>query len=293
MFEGGLRVSDGGTVHPARLARGLRRVCLEAGVRIHEHTPADPVSAGERAEVVTPGGTVRAGQAVLGANAWMASWPGFRSRIVARATYMAITAPAPDRLADIHWTSGVGVFDLRSSLRYLRTTPDGRIALGVGGERGSFTGRIGRRFEWDPAGTSHAVDAIHRFFPEFRDVPIEARWGGPIDMSPTHMPMVGTLPGGRAHYAIGYTGNGVGPTFLMGQILAAKALGAHTEQTALPFVDAEAPRWPPQPFRGLGAAVVNAAVVRRDDALDSRGRAHPLVSAVAGLPARFGYHYFS
>ena len=292
VFEGGMRVSDGGTLHPARLARGLRRVCLEAGVRIHEHTPAEPISDGAQAQVVTPRGTVQAGQVVVGANAWMASWPGFRRSVVARATYIAITDPAPEILREINWTTGVGVFDLRSALRYLRTTPDGRIALGVGGERGSFNGRISRRFDWDQTGTSHAVEAIHHFFPEFRDVPIAARWGGPIDMSPTHLPTAGTLPGGLVHYAMGYTGNGVGPTYLMGQILAAKALGRQTELTALPIVDRKVHQWPPQPFRGVGASIVNAAIVRRDNALDAGRRANPVATAVAGLPSRLGYRFF-
>jgi len=293
VFHDGLTVRDGGTVHPARLARGLRRVCLEAGVRIYEHTPAEPVTDGVSPRVVTPGGTVRAGQVVLGANAWMAAWPGFRNRIVARATYMAITEPAPELLEQINWTDGAGVFDLRRALRYLRTTPDGRIALGVGGERGSFTGRFGRLFDWDEHGTERAAQAIRHFFPEFAEVPIEARWGGPIDFSPTHLPFVGTLPGGRAHYALGYTGNGVGPCYLIGQILAAKALGQVTPLTELPLVDGEEPRWPPQPFRGVGAAVVNAAVVRHDNALDAGERPGRLTSTLATLPARFGYHYFN
>lgn len=289
-FEAGMLTDDGGTLQPARLVRALRQACLDAGVRIHEHSPIAVPTPGTRGALETPGGRVRAGSLVLGANAWMASWPGFRRRIVARATYIAITAPAPERLAEIGWIDGVGIYDLRSSLRYLRTTPDGRIALGVGGQRGSWSGRIDDRFDTDETGRRHAVAALHRFFPGFRDVPIEASWGGPIDVSPTHQPYVGTLPGGRVHYALGYTGNGVGPTHLMGSILAAKALGIETDETALPLVGAEPRPWPVQPFRGAGASMVNAAVVRRDDAWDDGRSADPLTRLVAGLPDRLGYH---
>ena len=35
-FRGGALMRDGATVQPARLARGLRRICLEGGVVIHE-----------------------------------------------------------------------------------------------------------------------------------------------------------------------------------------------------------------------------------------------------------------
>ena len=290
VFEGGVETDDGGTLQPARLVRALRQACLDAGVRIYEHTPIAPPTPATRGALDTAGGPVRAGTLVLGANAWMASWPAFRRRIVARATYIAITAPAPERLAEIGWTDGVGIFDYRSSLRYLRTTPDGRIALGVGGQRGSYSGRIDERFDGDAEGRRHCVEALHRFFPGFRDVPIETSWGGPIDVSSTHEPYVGTLPGGRVHFALGYTGNGVGPTHLMGRILAAKALGIETDDTALPLVGAEPRPWPVQPFRGAGASMVNAAVVRRDDALDDGRTPDPLSRLVAGLPDRFGYH---
>ena len=290
VFEGGHYVADGGTVQPARLVRGLRRVCMEAGIRIYERTPVSSVRQGTRLEAVTPGGVVRAGQAVLGINAWAGTWKGFGRRIVPRASYMAITAPAPDRLAEINWTTGVSIYDYRSALRYLRTTPDGRIALGVGGERGSWTGKIGPHFDDDERGTQHAIDAIHRFFPGFRDVPIEGRWGGPIDVASTHTPFAGTLPGGNVHYALGYTGNGVGPAHLFGRIMAARALGIEDEATRLPFVDMEPKRFPPQPFRSVGAALVNAATVRRDDAIDATGSVDRLTDIVAKLPRRMGYH---
>ena len=250
-------------------------------------TPPTPATAGR---VTTATGEVRAASVVLGANAWMASWPGFRRRIVPRATYIAITAPAPDLLADLGWTDGTGIYDLRSSLRYLRTTPDGRIALGVGGQRGSWSGRIDERFDTDEVGVGHAVAAIRTFFPTFADVDIDAGWGGPIDVSSSHMPYVGSLPGGRTHFALGYTGNGVGPTHLLGGILAAKVLGIENDDTRLPLVGNEPRPWPVQPFRGAGASLVNAAVVRRDDTVDAGGRPDALTRLVAGLPDRFGYH---
>jgi glycine/D-amino acid oxidase-like deaminating enzyme len=290
VFQGGHLVDDGGTVQPARLARGLRRVAMEHGIRIHEHTPVNRLLPGDPIEAVTPRGIVRAGHAILAINAWAGGTKRFGSRIVPRASYMAITAPAPERLAAINWTSGVSLYDYRSALRYFRTTPDGRIAMGVGGERGSWSGKVDARFDFDEQGTQHAVDAIHRLFPEFRDVPIDARWGGPIDVTSAHQPFAGTFGGGRIHYALGYTGNGVGPSHLMGKILANRILDRETEDTRLPLVDFEPRRFPPQPFRSLGAAIVNAATVRRDDALDERGRVDPITDQLARMPRRMGYH---
>jgi hypothetical protein len=45
------------------------------------------------------------------------------------------------------------------------------------------------------------------------------------------------VPGARIHYGAGYTGNGVGPSWLGGQILASFVLGADDEWTRLPLVD--------------------------------------------------------
>jgi len=289
-FHGGYLIHDGGTVHPARLARALRQACLDVGVRIYENTAVQPPHPDGRAVVETSGGTVRAGSMVLGANAWMASWPIFKRRLVVRGTYIAITAPAPELLEELGWTNGMGICDLRSSLRYLRTTPDGRIVLGVGGQRGSFDGSVDTRFDVDETGRRNAVSAIRKFFPSFRDVPMDGSWGGPVDLPSTHEPFVGNLPGGRVHYAVGYTGHGVAPTHLMGEILAARVLGLETEHTALPFVDYVPRAWPPQPFRGVGASMVNAAVVKRDDALDDGRSVGTIAKLTTALPGMLGYY---
>jgi glycine/D-amino acid oxidase-like deaminating enzyme len=70
-----------------------------------------------------------------------------------------------------------------------------------------------------------------RIFPMLEGRRIEHAWGGPIDVSPTHLPAIVTLEGGRAWAAFGYTGNGVGPSHLAGRSLAALALG-RTEAAA-------------------------------------------------------------
>ena len=70
------------------------------------------------------------------------------------------------------------------------------------------------------------------------------------------------------HYGLGYTGGGVGPCHLGGKILSALALGIEDEHTALPLVDLEMLRFPPEPFRSVGAALTQHAIVRKDEAED-------------------------
>ena len=54
VFRGGLFRKVGATVHPARLARGMRRVLLEQGVRFFEDTPVTRFGAGNPAVAETP-----------------------------------------------------------------------------------------------------------------------------------------------------------------------------------------------------------------------------------------------
>ena len=64
------------------------------------------------------------------------------------------------------------------------------------------------------------------------------------------------MPGtGRVHYGLGYSGHGVGPSWLGGQILASLALGFDDEWTAFPLATRSVPLLPPEPLKRLGGAL--------------------------------------
>jgi glycine/D-amino acid oxidase-like deaminating enzyme len=290
VFRGALYRKVGATVHPARLARGMRRVLLERGVRIFEDTPVTRFGAGEPAVAETPAGSIRAGTAVVALNAWAHHWKRFRRTLVVRGSYIVLTAPAPEELKEIGWTDGSGLADMRSAVHYVRTTPDGRISFGVGGMQPNLARRIGPRFGYDELATRVAIADLHRMFPGFVDVPVEAAWGGPIDVSGHHLPTFGTLGRGNVHYGHGYTGNGVGPAHLGGRIMASRILEKTDPVLDLPLADLEPLRFPPEPIRSPGALVANTAIRRKDEAEDDGEDANPFVDFVARLPRRLGYN---
>jgi glycine/D-amino acid oxidase-like deaminating enzyme len=259
-------------------------------VRIHERTPVVRFGAGSPSLAETPEGVVRAERAVIALNAWAASWRRFRRLITVRGSYIVLTAPAPQRLEEIGWTDGLGLWDFRSALHYVRRTPDGRISFGVGGLQPGLARSIGPRFAWDERGVRVAIRDLHRMFPSFRDVPLEAAWGGPIDVAAHHVPFFGSLERGKVHYGLGYTGNGVGPAHLGGQILAAKALGADTELFSLPIATERPMRFPTEPIRSPGALIANEAIRRKDEFEDRGEDPSPIVDFVARLPRRLGYN---
>jgi glycine/D-amino acid oxidase-like deaminating enzyme len=290
VLRGGVFSKYGAGVQPARLARGLRNAILGKGVRIHESTPVGRFGAGSPALAETPGGTVKAGAAVLAMNAWAQHWKRFKRAITVRGSYIVLTAPAPEKLESINWTDGVGLSDYRSALHYVRTTPDGRIAFGIGGMQPDLARHIDPRFAYDADSIEVAIGDLHRMFPTFADVPVEAAWGGPIDVSADHLPFFGTLEQGNVHYGLGFTGNGVGPAHLGGRILAHRTLAKYDDVLALPLVDLEPRRFPPEPIRSVGAAVANRAIHRRDETLDDEHEPNPFVDFVARLPRRLGYN---
>ena len=287
-FRSGAFMRDGASVQPALLVRGLRRVVLERGVTIHEGTTVERLDAGPPAVAITPRGSVRAPRAVMALNAWATGWPQLSRRLVAWSSYIVLTAPAPERLAEIGWTGGELITDLRTSVRYFRTTRDGRIAFGGGGGRASS--RIGDSFTRDMRAVVEAAEGFRRLFPTFADVPLEDAWGGPIDVSTTHLPAFGSLESSpNLYYALGYTGNGVAPSHLAGRVLADLVTGADTDATRLPIVNRKPRLFPPEPFRSIGAAVIRRAIIAKDTAEERGVTPNPLASAVARLPRRMGY----
>ena len=273
-------------VQPAFLARGLRRVLLERGVTIHEGTPVTRLDAGPPAVAITPGQRARAesgaGGERLGGRLAPAAPPARRLEQLHRAH-----GPAPEKLAEIGWTGGELVTDFRTSVRYFRTTPDGRIAFGGGGGRASS--RIDDSFTRDMRAVEEAAEGFRRLFPSFAEVPLEDAWGGPIDVSPTHLPTFGSLEPGNLFYALGYTGNGVAPSHLAGRVIADLVIGADTDATRLPMVNRKPRLFPPEPLRSIGAAVVRRAIIAKDTAEEQGRRPNPVMSAIARMPRRMGY----
>jgi glycine/D-amino acid oxidase-like deaminating enzyme len=260
-------------------------------VPIFEGTRAErPRRDGDHLVVAARGGRVRARSAVLATGAALAGLRPLSRRLTVTSSHMVITEPVPDVLEELGWTGGECITDSRMLLHYFRTTRDGRIAFGWGGGRVALAGRLNGKAEIDPDVVSDVERSLVRFFPPLAGRRIEHAWGGPIDVSPTHLPVVGSLEEGRVHYACGYTGNGVGPSHLAGKILASLTLAREETGPRLAIVDSPPGRVPPEPLRYLGGTVVRRALVRRERLEEQGERADPLTGFVAGLPARIGIH---
>ncbi|MET0824500.1 MAG: FAD-binding oxidoreductase [Solirubrobacterales bacterium] len=292
LFRQGALVPQGASVQPALLARGLRSAVLDAGVTLAEQTRVRRIESrsGDVLLETDDGASVRAGAAVLAINAASAGVAPLRPRLAVTSTHMIVTEPVPDLLEEIGWTGGECISTARRHLHYFRTTADGRIAFGWGGGRLAYGARLGGRVEVDRQVVERLRADILRFFPGLRGRRVDAAWGGPVDVSPTHLPGVGTLAGGRVHYVCGFTGNGVGPAHLAGATLASLALGHVDSLTRSALVEPRQPPVPREPARFIGGTLVRAALVRQEDAEDRGRRAGAWTRIVTQIPERLGIH---
>jgi len=287
-FRGGVFFPDGATVHPGLLVRALRRAALAAGVTLHEGTPALRVRAGTPNVIETPRGSLRAPEVVLATNAVLTGWRPARRSLTNFGSYVVLTEPVPDLLAEIGWTGGEGIFDARMFLHYFRTTHDGRVLMGSGTGPIGFGGRVDARFDTDRASAGRAEAGLRRLLPGLERARVERAWGGPIDVSADHLPFFRTKPGTRVHYGAGYSGHGVGPSWLGGRILASLVLRADDDWTRLPLATRRVPRLPGEPFRRVGGGLVRASIMACEEA-EEQGRRPPLAArAGAALPRLLG-----
>ena len=281
VFRRGVFWPEGATVQPARLVSALRRAVADAGIALHEGTRATDISSGV---VTTARGRVRADAIVVAVNAAATGWRPVRRHVTNFGSYVVLTEPVPELLAEIGWTGGEAIVDGRMFLHYFRTTQDGRVLMGSGTGPIGFGGRVDARFTTDAATAARAERGLRRLLPGLASARIERAWGGPIDVSADHLPFFGTVAGTSIHYGLGYSGHGVGPSWLGGQILASLATGRDDEWTQLPLATRRVPTLPPEPLKRLGGGLVRAAIIAREEAEEEGRRAGLGVRAVAAIP---------
>jgi len=172
---GGVFEAAAARVQPALLARGLRRVARERGIRIFERSPVTRI----RPLVRTERGAVEAARVVLATGAWAVQARPLRRALVVVSSDIVATEPLGDRLS----IGGLCISDSRLLVNYYRLTRDGRLAFGKGGGTIAYNGRVGAAFH-GPSPRADAVEAgMRSIYPNLADARVEASWTGPIDRS--------------------------------------------------------------------------------------------------------------
>ncbi|CAN5406773.1 FAD-dependent oxidoreductase [soil metagenome] len=280
-FLAGIFEPVSATIQPAYLARGLRRVAIELGVRIHEQTPAISIEKGSPITVRTPNGIVQADRVGLAIYAWAASIPSLRRSILPAANEVIATAPDLERAGKIGGKGGEAITDERFMVHYLHSTEEGRVVLGRATGVAAPAGRIPAWFTSERKQAEAAIGGFHYLFPQLVDLPITHKWGGPIDRTNNSLPVGGELvevPG--AFYFAGYSGLGVGPSLLGGRILASSLLEADDDYARTSLNQGVKERYAREPRRFFAATVLRKAMHERERAEeDDRPMAFPYGTA--------------
>lgn len=264
----GVQEARAGSLHPAKLALGLRSLALARGVVLHEGTPVKAIEAGRPCRLETPAGAVSARKVVIATNAWATAIPELRRYIYVVDSQIIATAPVPDRLAALGWSGGASVCDAQAHVLYWQRRPDGRVILGRGSGNVAFAGAFGAAFNRRPGATADNIRELHRLFPSLRDVAITHDWSGPIDCVAEHLPVFGRLSGQPdIHFGVGFNGTGIAQAPVAGRILASLVLGHDDEWSRSGLVGlGRRTTLPPEPIRYLGARLVRHAIRQCNDA---------------------------
>jgi glycine/D-amino acid oxidase-like deaminating enzyme len=294
MHRGGVFEPSGAVVQPALLARGLRREAMAADVAVFERSAMTGLRrAGASGwKVVTAGGAVTAGTVVVAMNAWAVWFRQVRRHVLVLGSDVLATPPIPERLAEIGYRDGLGVSDSHLLVHYYRNTGDGRFVFGKGG--GEVAGRlVDARFEGASRRLAEVTGQFRRIYPNLADVPVELSWTGPIDRTMLGLPYFGPL-GGRQDVLIGvgYSGNGVGPSYLGGRILASLVLHRDDEWAGSPLAGGPRGWFLPAPLRQIGGRMVRAAIARTEDREDAGRPPRALDRALVSLaPSGLALHH--
>jgi glycine/D-amino acid oxidase-like deaminating enzyme len=258
------------TVDPARLAWGLRRACMEAGVRIYEHSPVlavteDPGTSGSLM-LSTPDGQVSARRVALATGAFSPLLRRLGQYLIPVYDYVLVTEPlSAAQLASIGWQHRQGVADSANQFHYYRLTADNRILWGGYDAIYYYGGKITAAQDQRPATFTRLASHFFETFPQLEGVCFSHKWGGVIDTCSRFCAFFGTARAGRLAYAAGYTGLGVGASRFGARVLLDLLGGEPTELTELEMVRTKPIPFPPEPVRSAGIQLTRWSLAKADE----------------------------
>jgi glycine/D-amino acid oxidase-like deaminating enzyme len=253
-------------VDPARLARGLRQACLDAGVRLFEHTRVGAITGdGAGLALITPYGRVRARQAALATGAYRPLLRRIGNYFVPVYDYVLVTEPlSAAQLASLGWRNRQGAADAGNQFHYFRLTDDNRVLWG-GYDAVYFNGgRVSPAHDQRPETFARLAGHFFTTFPQLEDVAFEYAWGGAIDTCSRFFAFYGTARRGRLAYACGHTGLGIGASRFAANVMLDLLSGQRTERTELELVRSRPVPFPPEPARSAVVQLTRASLARAD-----------------------------
>jgi glycine/D-amino acid oxidase-like deaminating enzyme len=266
IFIAGLRKPDTSLVNPAHLAWGLRKACLDLGVRIFENTPVTKLEEdGNYVIAHTQHGQIRAARVALATNAFPPLLKRLSYYVVPVYDYALMTEPlTPEQRESIGWHGREGVSDASRQFHYTRTTSDGRILWGGYDAVYYWNNGFGEHLENSPLMFGRLAEHFFQAFPQLEGLRFSHAWGGAIDTCSRFSPFWGTAHNGKTAYSMGFTGLGVGATRFGAKVMLDILDNKRTERSDLEMVRTKPLPFPPEPFRSMGIHLTRWSMERAD-----------------------------
>jgi glycine/D-amino acid oxidase-like deaminating enzyme len=224
-YHGGCVYPGDAAVDPARLLVALWRRACASGAIVADHRAVTGLTR-ERGGFLlqTAAGTVRARRVLLATNGYggaLSAW--HRRRVIPIGSYQIATEPlGAARIRELIPT-GRNIGDTRRVVVYFRPSPDG--------ERLIFGGRAALS-ESDPLACVPRLRAMMtRIFPQLAGVGVTHAWAGWVGYTFDTMPHVGSQDG--LYYSMGYCGQGIPMSILLGRRVGAQLAERPEGRTAL------------------------------------------------------------
>ena len=256
-------------VDPARLAWGLRRACLESGVRIFEHSPVDTLDRGAAPQgaldLRTAHGRISAGGVALATNAFRPLIRRLGRYIVPVYDYVLMTEPLDDaQMASIGWRNRQGIGGSGNQFLYYRLSGDNRILFGGYDAVYHYASGLRPSLEQRESTFLTLAGLFAETFPQLEDVRFTHSWAGAIDTCSRFCAFFDLSHDGRVASAAGYTGLGVGASRFGARVILDLLSGTPTELTRLAFVQSKPLPFPPEPLRYAGIQLTRWSMAQAD-----------------------------
>ena len=220
MYLAGLLNSGSYHLNPLKLTLGLAKVAQKNKVKIFENTPIEKIrEEGDRVQVMSKKGLIRANQVVVACNGYLDSILGSKkNKFMPINNYVVATEPLGEKRARQIIKNNYAVCDTRFIIDYYRFSEDWRMIFG-GGE--TFTSNFVKN------ATSFVSKRMLKVFPQLQNVKIDYSWGGTLAITVNRLPHFGTLMNNKVSYAFGYSGHGLALSVLAGKLIGENIHGDH------------------------------------------------------------------
>ena len=275
-FLAGVRAGSDRTVmvNPARLAWGLAAAAERRGATIFEGSRVTGLRrrAGGVTVQVAGGGTVEAANVLVGTSAYSGWLRRLVPVFVPVYDYVLVTEPlTPEQRDAVGWRGREGLGDSGNQFHYARWTADGRILWGGYDAVYHPGNRVIAEHDLRPRTFETLARQLVETFPQLDGIRFTHRWGGAIDTTTRFTVTFGATLGGRVHYALGYTGLGVGSSRWAAGILRDRLLVPDSPLLRLRFVNSPPLPIPPEPLRTPIVEIMRRAVIAADANEGRRG----------------------